>query len=163
MNECHITTRIRIQTRMEITKSIRLDVRIPQPTTTVCLWVSMLPVARRQRLHEQSLAEELMDANGAAQHVIEAVDHTHGNTDRPLVAACRTSDYAVGLGAVADHPRRLGRKICDHLGLCYAAGEIIGIKCEEAKCGNVRSLKTYCSTYQTTLPSINNCFKMKTL
>lgn len=71
---------------MEITKSIQLDVRIPQPTTTVCLWAFMIPAARRQRLHERGLAEELMDANGAAQHVIEAVDHTHGNTDRPLLA-----------------------------------------------------------------------------
>ncbi|QNI01457.1 hypothetical protein HXW73_14780 [Halomonas sp. SH5A2] len=59
---------------MEITKSIRLDVRIPQPNTIVRLWVSILPAARRQRLQERSLAEKLMDANGAAQHVIEAVD-----------------------------------------------------------------------------------------
>lgn len=27
-----------------------------------------------------------MDVNGAAQHVIEAVDHTHENTDCPLLA-----------------------------------------------------------------------------
>ncbi|MDN3561353.1 hypothetical protein [Vreelandella neptunia] len=40
------------------------------------LWVSILPAARQQRLQERSLAEELMDANGAAQHVIEAVDRT---------------------------------------------------------------------------------------
>lgn len=62
--------------RMEITKSIRLDARIPQPTTIACLWVSMLPAARRQQLHERSLIEELMDVNGAVQHVIEAVDST---------------------------------------------------------------------------------------
>lgn len=42
----------------------------------------MLPVDRRQRLHERGLAEELMDAGGAAQHVIEAVD-------RPLLAETR--------------------------------------------------------------------------
>ncbi len=80
---------------MEITKSIRLDVPIPQPTTTVYLWVSMLPVDRRQRLHVRGLAEELMDAGGAARHVIEAVD-------RPLLAGCGGSRYSDGGAAVSN-------------------------------------------------------------
>ncbi len=59
---------------MEITKSIRQDVLIHQLITTVYLWVSMRPAARLPQLHERSLEENLMDANGAAQRVIEAVD-----------------------------------------------------------------------------------------
>lgn len=38
----------------------------PPPNTIVGLWVSILPAARRQRLQERSLAEELMDSNGVA-------------------------------------------------------------------------------------------------